>query len=91
MDIYTPAIFCCRSGAWIPALAERILHPTGTLLVAYLFHFGYNPSMNKNTPNTAPLLVVCRKTGRTYDPRTEFLKVMETKEVREVMVRLKNR
>ena len=75
-------------------MAERILHPTGTLLalsLAILFHFGYNPSMNKTKPNTAPLLVVCRKTGRTYNPTTEWIKVMETKEVIEVLVRLKNR
>ena len=64
---------------------------TISTMVAILLYFGYNPSMFKTTPNTTPILVVCRKTGRTYDPRTEFLKVMETKEVREVMVRLKNR
>lgn len=47
--------------------------------------------MFKTTPNTTPILVICRRTGRTYDAKAEFLKVMETKEVREVMVRLKNR
>lgn len=91
MDIYVPAIFCYTFGAWIPTGAHPILHPSGRLLVAYRLDIGYNPSMLKTKPNTAPLLVVCRKTGRTYDPRTEFLKVMETKEVREVLVRLKNR
>ena len=76
----------------LPSLESyAILHPTGTLLVAMVWNIGYNPSMLNTKPNTAPLLVVCRKTGRTYNPTTEWIKVMETKEVIEVLVRLKNR
>ena len=47
--------------------------------------------MKKQTANTTPLLVQDRKTGQWYNPQEEWLKVIESKEVREVMVRLKNR
>jgi hypothetical protein len=47
--------------------------------------------MKKQTANTTPLLVQDRKTGQWYNPQEAWLKVMESKEVREVMVRLKNR
>lgn len=35
--------------------------------------------------------VQCKKTGRWYDPLVEFRKFIESKEVKEIMVRLKNR
>ena len=47
--------------------------------------------MKKQIANTTPLLVQDRKTGQWYNPQEAWLKVMESKEVREVMVRLKNR
>jgi len=46
---------------------------------------------NKPTSNTTPQLVQDRKTGQWYDPQAQWLKVMESKPVREVLERLKNR
>lgn len=37
------------------------------------------------------MLVQCKKTGRWYDPQVEWLKVMNSPEVRAVMQRLKDR
>jgi hypothetical protein len=47
--------------------------------------------MKKETANTTPLLVQDRKTGQWYNPMEAWIKVMETKEVRAIMERLKNR
>jgi hypothetical protein len=65
---------------------------SGQLLVAIFTGSGTLLSMmKKQTANTTPLLVQDRKTGQWYNPQEAWLKVMESKEVREVMVRLKNR
>ena len=34
--------------------------------------------------------VTCRVTGKTYDPDVEFEKLLQSKEVREQLVRMKN-
>jgi hypothetical protein len=65
---------------------------SGQLLVAIPAGSGTLLSMmKKQIANTTPLLVQDRKTGQWYNPQEAWLKVMESKEVREVMVRLKNR
>jgi len=45
----------------------------------------------KQTANTIPQLVQDRKTGQWYNPQQAWIKTMESKEVRAVMARLKNR
>ena len=37
------------------------------------------------------MLVQCRKTGRWYNPQTEFRKLMQTPEVLAVFQRLRNK
>ena len=37
------------------------------------------------------MLVQCKKTGQWYNPQTQFLKRMQTKEIMEVFKRLANK
>jgi hypothetical protein len=65
---------------------------SGQVLVAILLGCGILHSMmKKENANTTPLLVQDRKTGQWYNPMEAWIKVMETKEVRAIMERLKNR
>ena len=72
-----------------------MIHPSGQVwlkVVAISPGSGIIQSMmKKENANTTPLLVQDRKTGQWYNPLEAWTKVMETKEVREVLVRLKNR